>query len=52
MASDGIKKKSDATKLDKAYTHPMFTLTTAQQTALDAFVTDVVTKFNAGTCGK
>lgn len=50
VASDGIKKKSDATMKDKAYTHPMYQLTAAQQTALDAFVTDVVTKFNAGTC--
>jgi hypothetical protein len=50
IASDGIKKKSDATMLSHAYSHPMFTLTTAQQTALDAFVTDAITKFNAGTC--
>jgi hypothetical protein len=30
----------------------MYTLTTNQQTALDAFVNDVITKFNAGTCGQ
>jgi hypothetical protein len=52
VASDGIKKKSDATKKDKAYTHPMYTLNANQQTALDAFVTDAITKFAAGTCGK
>ena len=52
IASDAIKKKSDATKLGKAYSHPMFTLTTAQQTALDAFVTDVITKYTAKTCGQ
>lgn len=52
VASDGIKKKSDATMLTKAYSHPMFTLTTAQQTALDAFVQDVITKYNAKTCGQ
>ena len=52
IPSNGIQKKSDATKKDKAYTHPMFQLTAAQQTALDAFVTDVITKFNAGTCGQ
>jgi hypothetical protein len=50
IASDGIQKKSDATKLSHAYSHPMFTLTTDQQTALTAFVTDAITKFNAGTC--
>lgn len=50
IASDGIKKKSDSTRKDKAYTHPMFTLNTQQQTALDAFVQDAITKYNAGTC--
>jgi hypothetical protein len=52
IASDGIKKKGDATKLAKAYSHPMYTLTNNQQNALNAFVTDVVTRFNAGQCGK
>lgn len=52
IASDGLKKKSDSTKKDKAYTHPMYQLTATQQTALDAFVNDVITKYNAGTCGK
>src|SRR5262249_39486521 len=52
IASDGIKKKSDATMKDKAYTHPMFTLTANQQTALNAFVADVITKYTAGTCGQ
>ncbi len=52
VGSNGIKKKSEATKKDKAYTHPMFQLNGAQQTALDAFVDDVVTRYNAGTCGK
>ncbi len=52
IASDALKKKSDATKKDKAYTHPMYSLTTEQQTALDAFVADVITKYTAGTCGK
>jgi hypothetical protein len=51
IASDAIKKKSDATKKDKAYTHPMFQLNNNQQAALDAFVQDVITKYNAGTCG-
>jgi mono/diheme cytochrome c family protein len=52
IASDAIKKKSDSTKLATAYSHPMFTLTDDQQTAVDAFVQDVITKFTAGTCGK
>lgn len=52
IASDALKKKSDATLKDKAYTHPMFTLTNAQQAALDAFVSDVVTRYNAGSCGQ
>lgn len=52
VASNGISKKSDATMKDKAYTHPMFKLTTQQQTALDAFVQDAITKYNAGTCGQ
>lgn len=52
VASDGIKKKSDATKLAKAYSHPMFTLNTQQQAALDAFVTDTIAKYTStnGAC--
>ena len=50
VASNGIQKKSDATMKDKAYSHPMFKLNAQQKTALDAFVSDVVTKYNAGTC--
>lgn len=52
IASDGIKKKGLATQKDKAYTHPMFSLTDKQQAALDAFVQDAITKFAAGTCGQ
>jgi mono/diheme cytochrome c family protein len=52
IASDALKKKSEATKKDRAYTHPMYTLTANQIAALDAFVNDVTTKFNAGTCGQ
>jgi hypothetical protein len=52
IASDGLKKKSDATKKDKAYTHPMYNLNANQLAAITAFVDDTVTKFNAGTCGK
>jgi hypothetical protein len=52
IASDAIKKKSEATQKDKPYSHPMFTLKSEHQAALDAFVSDVITKFNAGSCGK
>jgi hypothetical protein len=52
IASEAIRKKSDATKKDHAYSHPMFELTTEQQAALDAFVSDVTTRFNAGLCGQ
>jgi hypothetical protein len=52
IGSNGIRKKSESTMKDKAYSHPMYTLNAAQLTALDAFVNDAVTKFSAGTCGK
>ena len=52
MASNGLKKKSISTQQAPAYQHPMFTLTANQQAALDAFVTDAVTRYNAGQCGR
>ncbi len=52
VASNGLARKSDATRKDKAYTHPMFVIPPDMQTRLDAFVTDAVTKWAAGTCGK
>jgi hypothetical protein len=52
VPSQCIEKKSDSTKKDKAYTHPLFQLNANQRTAVDAFVNDVITKFNAGTCGR
>jgi len=52
IASDALRKKMEATKKDKAYTHPMFNLNANQLAALDAFVNDVITKYNAGTCGQ
>lgn len=52
VASEGIKKKSEATKKDKKYTHPMYQLNNQQQAALDAFVNDAVTRYNAGQCGQ
>ncbi len=52
IASNGLQKKSDATKRDKAYTHPMFTVPAEMQTRIDAFVADAIAKWTAGTCGK
>ncbi len=52
IASDALRKKMEATKKDRAYTHPMYNLNANQQAALDAFVNDVITKYNAGTCGQ
>lgn len=52
IASNGVKKKSDSTKKDTAYAHPLFELDGPQSAALDAFVNDVLAKYAAGTCGK
>jgi hypothetical protein len=52
VASNAIATKSAATKTGAPYTHPMFTIPTTMQTALDAFVADAITKYAAGTCGK
>ncbi|MBX3203423.1 MAG: hypothetical protein KF764_00080 [Labilithrix sp.] len=52
IASDSLRKKAEASKKDKAYTHPMFNVNGNQGAALDAFVNDVIEKYNAGTCGK
>jgi hypothetical protein len=50
--SQGLLKKSDATKKDHAYTHPLFTFSATQLAAIDDFVNDAVNKFNAGQCGQ
>ena len=34
------------------YSHPMFTVTPAMATAIDAFAQDIITKYNAKTCGQ
>jgi hypothetical protein len=52
IASDGIKKKSDSTMKDKAYTHPMYVLNATQTAAVNAFVTDAIAKYTAGSCGQ
>ena len=50
VASNAIATKSAATVTAAPYTHPMFTLTPAMQTGLDAFVNDAIGKYKAGTC--
>jgi hypothetical protein len=51
-SSHVITNKSALTQKGAAYTHPMFVLTTTQESALNAFVTDTVSRFNAGKCGR
>ena len=49
----GIMTKSTNTvEKAKAYTHPMYKLTPAMQTAIQDFVDDAIAKQKAGTCGK
>ncbi len=50
IASHGLEAKATATSKAPAYSHPYFTLTTAQVTAIQAFVDDAITKYKAGTC--
>jgi hypothetical protein len=49
----GLQNKSTNTvEKGTAYSHPMYRMTPAMQTAIQAFVDDAVTKYKAGTCGK
>lgn len=51
--SEAIRLKSDNTYYTaKAYQHPMFRLTQAQEDAIDDFVSDAIARFKAGECGK
>jgi hypothetical protein len=51
IASHAIENKALATSKDVAYTHPYFTLTDVQVTAIQAFVDDATARYKAGTCG-
>ncbi len=51
VASNGIAAKATATSKAPAYSHPYFQLTATQITAIQAFVDDAITKYNAGTGG-
>ncbi len=49
----GVKNKSiNTVEKAKAYTHPMYKLTAAQEQGIQAFVQDAIDKYKAGTCGK
>ncbi len=52
VPSNAIMTKSQATQTGAPYSHPMFTLSATQQTALDAFVTDAITKYTNKQCGQ
>lgn len=52
ISSNGLAKKSEATRRDRAYTHPMFTIPADVQGRIDTFVNAAITKYAAGSCGK
>ncbi len=52
VASSALKDKATATSTGVPYSHPMFTVTPAMATAIDAFAQDIITKYNAKTCGQ
>ena len=47
-----LSKSINTVEKAKAYQHPMFKLTPDKQAAIQAFVEDAVTSYQAGTCGK
>lgn len=52
VASNGLRKKSEATIADKPYTHPMYRVSDTMQARIDEFVNDAITKFKAKQCGQ
>jgi hypothetical protein len=52
VASNAIKTKSDVTVQANAYTHPMYVLTPAMETAIKAYVDDAIAKYKSGACGQ
>jgi hypothetical protein len=52
VPSTQIMDKATATQAGPNYSHPMFTITPAMQTAITAFANDIITKYNAKTCGQ
>jgi len=50
VASNAIMLKQQAVAVGPAYSHPMFTMPSAMQTALDTFVTNTITNYTNKTC--
>jgi hypothetical protein len=50
IGSKKLQLKAEATQKDRPYTHPMYSVPAATQTALDAFAADVAAKYKAGQC--
>jgi hypothetical protein len=51
-ASNALMTKSQATQTGAPYTHPMFTIPATMQTAIDDFVQDAITRYQAKQCGQ
>jgi hypothetical protein len=52
VASDAIKKKAEAAMKTARCSHPIFTLSDQQTKAMNAFIDDAISRYNAGTCGQ
>lgn len=50
IASNAILLKATATQKDKAYTHPMFTVSTQMQQRISAFVDKAIADYKANAC--
>jgi len=50
VPSNAIMLKQQAVAVGPAYSHPMFTMSTTMQTALDKFVNDAITNYTNKTC--
>ena len=50
VASNAIMLKQTAVATGPAYSHPMFVMPSAMQTALNTFVTDAITNYTNHTC--
>jgi hypothetical protein len=51
VPSNAIMLKQTAVATGPAYSHPMFTMSSDMQTALNQFVSDAITNYNNKTCG-
>jgi hypothetical protein len=52
VPSTAIADKATVTQSGPAYSHPMFTVDATMSAAITAFANDIVTKYNAKTCGQ